>query len=71
VPPHAVEPARARQAAVNRQATFRQGTDLNQPVRCNRAEFLKALGWQPGKKTGAFGKSAYDWLDQSFQRLSA
>ena len=50
---------------------FAQGTDLNQPVRCNRAEFLKALGWQPGKKTGAFGKSAYDWLDQSFQRLSA
>jgi hypothetical protein len=49
---------------------FAQGTDLNQPVRCNRAEFLKALGWQPGKKTGSFGKSAYDWLDQSFRRLS-
>lgn len=49
---------------------FAQGTDLNQPVRCNRAEFLRALGWQPARKNGAFGKSAYDWLDQSFQRLS-
>jgi hypothetical protein len=50
---------------------FAQGVDLNQPVRCNRAEFLKALGWKSAKKTGAFGKSAYEWLDQSFQRLSA
>lgn len=48
-----------------------QGADLNAPVRCNRAEFLKALGWKTTGKTGAFGKSAYDWLDQSFQRLTA
>jgi hypothetical protein len=48
-----------------------QGADLNSPVRCNRAEFLKALGWTPSSKTGAFGTSSYDWLDQSFQRLTA
>lgn len=48
-----------------------QGVDLNNPVRCNRSEFLKALGWQPSDKTGAFGKSAYNWLDQSFQRLTS
>ena len=47
-----------------------QGVDLNQPVRCNRSEFLRELGWQPSGKTGAFGKSAYDWLDQSFGRLT-
>ncbi len=46
-----------------------QGVDLNNAVRCNRSEFLKALGWRPSEKTGAFGKSAYNWLDQSFQRL--
>jgi hypothetical protein len=49
---------------------FAQGVDLTQPVRLNRAEFLKALGWKPTGKTGAFGKSAYEWLEQSFQRLS-
>jgi len=48
-----------------------QGVDLNNAVRCNRSEFLKALGWQPSEKTGAFGKSAYNWLDQSFQRLTS
>ncbi|HDR8948447.1 TPA: hypothetical protein QDA71_005513 [Burkholderia vietnamiensis] len=48
-----------------------QGVDLNEPVRCDRAEFLKALGWKPSGKSGSFGKSAYDWLDQSFQRLTS
>ena len=48
-----------------------QGTNLNEPVRCNRSEFLKALGWKTsGKERRAFGKSAYEWLDQSFQRLA-
>lgn len=48
---------------------FAQGVDLNQPVRCDRSEFLKELGWEPGKN-GSFGKSAYAWLDQAFQRLT-
>lgn len=48
---------------------YAQGVDLNQPVRCDRAEFLKELGWEPGKN-GSFGKSAYTWLDQAFQRLT-
>lgn len=48
-----------------------QGVDLNAPVRCDRAEFLKALGWTASGKSGSFGKSAYDWLDQSFQRLAS
>lgn len=48
---------------------FAQGVDLNQPVRCDRAEFLKELGWEPSKN-GSFGKSAYSWLDQAFQRLT-
>lgn len=47
-----------------------QGANLNDPVRCNRSEFLKALGWTSGKERRAFGKSAYEWLDQSFQRLA-
>nr|WP_311528570.1 plasmid replication initiator TrfA [uncultured Ralstonia sp.] len=48
---------------------YAQGVDLNQPVRCDRAEFLRDLGWKPGKN-GAFGTSAYAWLDQSFKRLA-
>ncbi|WP_316659765.1 plasmid replication initiator TrfA [Ralstonia condita] len=48
---------------------YAQGVDLNQPVRCDRAEFLRDLGWVPGKN-GAFGTSAYAWLDQSFKRLT-
>lgn len=47
-----------------------QGVDLNEPVRCDRADFLRELGWKPSTKTGAFGKSAYEWLDQTFQRLT-
>ena len=48
-----------------------QGTNLYEPVRCNRSQFLKALGWKTsGKERQAFGKSAYEWLDQSFQRLA-
>lgn len=46
-----------------------QGLDLNQPVCCDRADFLRELGWRPGKN-GSFGKSAYEWLDQSFQMLT-
>jgi hypothetical protein len=46
-----------------------QSIDLNESMRCNRADFLKELGWVAGKN-GSFGKSAYDWLDQSFQRLT-
>lgn len=48
-----------------------RGVDVNTPVRCSRAEFLKALGWEPSQKTGAFGKSAYTWLDESFDRLTS
>jgi hypothetical protein len=48
-----------------------QGVDLNEAVRCNRAEFLKALGWTASSRSGAFGKSAYEWLDQSFLRLTS
>lgn len=48
-----------------------RGTDVNTSIRCNRAEFLKALGWEPSKMTGAFGKSAYSWLDESFDRLTS
>ncbi len=48
-----------------------RGVDVNTPVRCNRAEFLKALGWEPSQKTRAFGKSAYTWLDESFDRLTS
>lgn len=47
-----------------------QGYDLNEPIRCNRAFFLKELGWKPSAKTGSFGKSAYEWLDDSFKRLT-
>jgi hypothetical protein len=49
---------------------FAQGVDLNAPVRVNRALFLKGLGWKATGKRAAFGKSAYEWLDQSFQRLT-
>jgi hypothetical protein len=48
-----------------------RGVDINTSIRCNRAEFLKALGWEPSKKTGAFGSSAYTWLDESFDRLTS
>jgi hypothetical protein len=48
-----------------------RGVDVNTPIRCNRAEFLKALGWEPSTKTGAFGSSAYTWLDNSFDRLTS
>lgn len=47
-----------------------QGVDLNKSVLCNRAEFLKALGWKSSKKKG-FGASAYEWLNQSFKRLTS
>lgn len=47
-----------------------QGLDLNQSVKINRADFLKALGWKSSSKSGAFGKSAYKWLDESFKRLT-
>lgn len=47
-----------------------QGCDLNQSVKCNRTDFLKALGWKPTTKSGTFGKTAYDWLDISFKRLT-
>jgi hypothetical protein len=48
-----------------------RGVDVNTPIHCNRAEFLKALGWEPSTKTGAFGSSAYSWLDGSFDRLTS
>ncbi|VVE43869.1 Plasmid replication initiator protein TrfA [Pandoraea horticolens] len=48
---------------------YAQGVDLNQPVKCERAQFLRDLGWVPGRN-GAFGKSAYAWLDESFKRLT-
>lgn len=48
-----------------------RGVDLNKSILCNRAEFLKDLGWKSSKKTGGFGASAYEWLDQSFQRLTS
>lgn len=47
-----------------------QGKNLNEPVLCGRSEFLKALGWTASSHRSAYGKSAYDWLDQSFQRLT-
>ncbi|RQY17978.1 plasmid replication initiator TrfA [Burkholderia stagnalis] len=48
-----------------------RGVDVNAPIRCNRAEFLRALGWKPSKMTGAFGNSAYKWIDESFDRLTS
>ncbi len=48
-----------------------RGVDVNAPIRCHRAEFLRTLGWEPSKKTGAFGNSAYKWLDESFDRLTS
>ncbi|VVE54394.1 plasmid replication initiator TrfA [Pandoraea anhela] len=48
---------------------YAQGVDLNHSVKCDRAQFLRDLGWAPGKN-GSFGKSAYAWLDGSFKRLT-
>lgn len=47
-----------------------QGSDLSAPVRCARSEFLKGLGWSALERRGGFSTSAYQWLDQSFQRLT-
>jgi len=50
---------------------FAQSIDLGTPVRRNRSEFLKAFGWKPSSKRGSFGTSAYQWLDESFDRLTS
>lgn len=50
---------------------YARSTELNCPIRCNRADFLRELGWSAGGRKGGFSAAAYKWLDESFQRLTS